>query len=149
MNRSVANTRPRLTSTRVAWLAALHLGGCCFASSEAPAQPQPKTAEVVRVAADRMHRLSIVNVELCSFRRQKSAIGQIAFNADASTAVPTPFSGRVTRLIAKIGDEVKRGDPLFEIDSPEVVQAQAEPIATVQAPEKSKSQLALVLQSSD
>ena len=74
---------------------------------------------------------------------QKPAIGQIAFNEDASTVVLTPFSGRVTRLIAKIGDEVKRGDPLFEIDSPEVVQAQTDLIAAVQALEKAKSQLAL------
>ena len=77
------------------------------------------------------------------FACQKPAIGQIAFNEDASTVVLTPFSGRVTRLIAKIGDEVKRGDPLFEIDSPEVVQAQTDLIAAVQALDKSKSQLAL------
>ena len=98
---------------------------------------------MVRVAAERMHGLSIVDVELCSFHSQKSAIGQIAFNEDASTAVLAPFSGRVTRLIAKVGDKVKRGDPLFEIDSPEVVQAQTDLIAAVQALEKSRSQLAL------
>jgi cobalt-zinc-cadmium efflux system membrane fusion protein len=57
--------------------------------------------------------------------------------------VLTPFSGRVTRLIAKIGDEVKRGDPLFEIDSPEVVQAQTDLIAALHGVEKSKSLLAL------
>jgi membrane fusion protein, heavy metal efflux system len=143
LNHFVANTRSRLTPARFAWLVALHLGWCCVAATETPAQPQSKTAEMVRVAADRMHRLTIVDVELCSFHLQKSAIGQIAFNEDASTAVLTPFSGRVTRLIARIGDEVKRGDPLFEIDSPEVVQAQTDLIAAVQALEKSKSQLAL------
>jgi cobalt-zinc-cadmium efflux system membrane fusion protein len=57
--------------------------------------------------------------------------------------VLSPFSGRVTRLIAKIGDDVKRGDPLFEIDSPEVVQAQTDLIAAVQGLGKAKSQLAL------
>ncbi len=49
----------------------------------------------------------------------------------------------MTRLIAKIGDEVKRGDPLFEIDSPEVVQAQTDFIAAVTAANKARSQLAL------
>ena len=73
----------------------------------------------------------------------KSAIGQIAFNEDASTAVLSPFSGRVTRLLKKIGDDVKRGEPLFEIDSPEVVQAQTDFISTLQALEKAKSQLNL------
>ena len=50
----------------------------------------------------------------------------------------TPFSGRVTRVLAKIGDEVKRGDPLFEIDSPEVVQAQTDLIAALQGVEKAQ-----------
>jgi cobalt-zinc-cadmium efflux system membrane fusion protein len=80
-----------------------------------------------------MHQLEIVKVELCSFRLFKPAIGQIAFNEDASTVVLSPFSGRATRLIAKIGDDVKRGDPLFEIDSAEVVQTQTDLIAAVRS----------------
>ena len=90
-----------------------------------------------------MHQLRLVPAELCEFQMKKTAIGQIAFNEDASTVVLTPFSGRVTRLIAKIGDEVKIGDPLFEIDSPEVVQAQTDLIAAVQALEKARSQFNL------
>jgi cobalt-zinc-cadmium efflux system membrane fusion protein len=57
--------------------------------------------------------------------------------------VLTPFSGRVTRVIGKLGDDVKRSDPLFEIDSPEVVQAQTDLIAASQGHQKSRSQLAL------
>lgn len=113
------------------------------APTGASSQPKPKSNDTVRVTADQMHQLEIVKVELCSFRLFKPAIGQIAFNEDASTVVMTPFSGRVTRLIAKIGDDVKRGDPLFEIDSPEVVQTQTDLIAAVQALEKSKHQLTL------
>jgi cobalt-zinc-cadmium efflux system membrane fusion protein len=107
------------------------------------ASPTAKNADSVRVAAEQMHQLDLVKVELCSFRQQKTAVGQIAFNEDASTTVLTPFSGRVTRLLARIGDEVKRGDPLFEIDSPEVVQAQTDLIAAVHALDKAKAQLAL------
>jgi cobalt-zinc-cadmium efflux system membrane fusion protein len=97
----------------------------------------------VRVGPDQIHQLTVVAVELCPFRVQKPAIGQIAFNEDASTTVLAPFSARVTRLIAKLGDVVKRGDPLFEIDSPEVVQAQTDLIAAIHALEKAKSLLAL------
>jgi cobalt-zinc-cadmium efflux system membrane fusion protein len=79
---------------------------------------------------------------------QKFAIGQIAFNEDTSTAVLTPFSGRVVRLIAKVGDKVKRGEPLFEIDSPEVVQPQNDFIAAATALNKARSQhdLALIVE---
>ena len=93
------------------------------------APPPGASANSVKVGDEQMHQLRLVPAELCEFQMKKMAIGQIAFNEDASTVVLTPFAGRVTRLIAKIGDEVKIGDPLFEIDSPEVVQAQTDLIA--------------------
>jgi len=84
-----------------------------------------------------------MKVELYPFRLQKFAIGQIAYNEDTSTAVLTPFSGRVTRLVAKVGDWVRRGQPLFEVDSPEVVQPQNDFIAAVTGMNKARSQLDL------
>jgi membrane fusion protein, heavy metal efflux system len=99
-----------------------------------------KNGDLVRVSSDQMHQLAVIPVELHPFRVQRFAIGQIAYNEDTSTAVLTPFSGRVTRLIAKIGDQVKRGDPLFEIDSPEVVQPQNDFIAAVAAVNKARAQ---------
>jgi membrane fusion protein, heavy metal efflux system len=109
-----------------------------------PALERPSSdADTVRVTPDQMHQLSIAKVVPYSFRLQKQAIGQIAFNEDASTLVLTPFSGRVTRVIGKLGDDVRRGDPLFEIDSPEVVQAQTDLIGAFQGLQKSRSQLAL------
>lgn len=115
-----------------------------LAPATALAAPPPGgNPNSVHVGDDQMHQLRLVPAEATDFQLKKSAIGQIAFNEDASTVVLTPFSGRVTRLIAKIGDEVKVGDPLFEIDSPEVVQAQTDLIAAVQALDKAKSQFAL------
>ena len=62
----------------------------------APAEtnPEPKRdPNTVSVTADQMHQISIVDVASCAFSVQKLAIGQIAFNEDASTVVLTPFSG--------------------------------------------------------
>jgi cobalt-zinc-cadmium efflux system membrane fusion protein len=133
-----------------AMLLALLQAGCVgWLVAHASAQPRPKNADTVQVTADQMHQLEIVKVELCSFRLFKPAIGQIAFNEDASTVVLSPFSGRATRLIAKIGDDVKRGDPLFEIDSAEVVQTQTDLIAAVQGLEKSRHQLSLAKRVAD
>src|SRR4029453_3508767 len=129
-------------------LAALLPAAADLASAQTP-QPASQKGNTVRITADQMHQLEIAKVDAVVFRAEKQAIGQIAFNEDASTLVLTPFSGRVTRLIAKIGDAVKRGDPLFEIDSPEVVQAQTDLIAAVQGRDKSKSQLALAKRTFD
>jgi cobalt-zinc-cadmium efflux system membrane fusion protein len=145
-------TRARICAPRFARacaalaLAALQLG--CWPEAEAvvaqpPAAPSPREVDAVRVTEDQMHQLRLATVEPFLFRNQKPAIGQIAFNEDRSTVVVTPFSGRVIRVIGKIGDEIKRGDPLFEIDSPEVVQAQTDLIAALQLVQKAKSQLGL------
>src|SRR5262245_37520103 len=97
---------------RMALLVAALIGGLS-ASSQAPAQLSQKSGDSVRVTPDQMHQLAVVTVEAHPFRVQKSAIGQIAYNEDTSTLVLAPFAGRVVRLIARIGDKVKRGDPLF------------------------------------
>jgi cobalt-zinc-cadmium efflux system membrane fusion protein len=121
--------------------ALLHIS--LVATAGVAAQGLAKKSDIVRVTNDQMHQLGIVKVELYPFRVQKLAIGQIAYNEDTSTAVLTPFPGRVTRLIAKIGDTVNRGDPLFEIDSPEVMQPQNDFIAAFSAMNKARSQLDL------
>jgi len=132
----------------VAACAVLFFAPRLFSTSLATAEVAPnkklaKNPDLVRINVEQLHQLNAVPVTIDRFSIQKLAVGQIAFNEDMSTVVLTPFSGRVTRLIAKIGDEVKRGDPLFEIDSPEVVQAQTDLIAALHGLEKAKSQLAL------
>src|SRR6185436_19174822 len=92
------------------------LFGATLMASSAVAEGPMKGADFLRVVADQMHQLQIVKVGTFAFRTQTSAIGQIGYNEDASTIVLTPFSGRVTRLIAKPGDQVKKGDPLLEIE---------------------------------
>src|SRR6185369_2302029 len=98
-------------------------------TSVAAAEGPVKGADFIRVVGDQMHQLEVVKVAPYGFLDQRSAIGQIAFNEDASTSVLTPFSGRVTRLIPRIGDQVRSGDPLLEIDSPEQLPPQHEFIA--------------------
>jgi cobalt-zinc-cadmium efflux system membrane fusion protein len=134
---------PRIWRSFIALLIATFAAGCWPFSSKEPAPQPSKSGDNIRITTEQMRQLSIVPVEIFLFRVQRPAIGQIAFNEDASTVVLSPFSGRVTRLIAKIGDDVKRGDPLFEIDSPEVVHAQTDLIAAIQGLGKAKSQLAL------
>ena len=109
-------------------------------TSSAVAEGPMKGADFLRVVADQMHQLQVVKVETHAFRVQRSAIGQIGYNEDASTIVLTPFSGRVTRLIAKPGDQVKSGDPLLEIDSPEQLVPQNDFIAAQAAKRKASSQ---------
>jgi cobalt-zinc-cadmium efflux system membrane fusion protein len=114
--------------------------GVSLLASPATAEGPTKGADFVRVVPDQMHQLQVVKVESHAFRAQRSAIGQIGYNEEASTIVLTPFSGRVIRLIAKLGDQVKKGDPLLEIDSPEQLVPQNDFIAAQAAKGKAGSQ---------
>ena len=134
MTRAMTATTYRLVAMLV---------GMVLVTSFAAAEGTMKGSDYVRVVSDQMHQLEVVKVEPYAFRVQRSAIGQIAFNEDATTNVLTPFSGRVIRLIANVGNQVKRGDPLLEIDSPEQVGPQNEFIAAQTAQNKARSQLNL------
>src|SRR5271154_1676034 len=50
--------------------------------------------------------------------------GKIALDDELVTPVFSPYSGRVTKLIARPGDDVGRGDPLFAVDASELAQGQ-------------------------
>jgi membrane fusion protein, heavy metal efflux system len=55
----------------------------------------------------------------------------------------SPYAGRVTKLLARPGDQVKQGQPLFVIEAADNVQAQNDFIAAMTALNKAKSALDL------
>ncbi len=75
-------------------------------------------------------QLKSVRVETAAEREfpiEKAAVGSIDFNEELLTQVFTPYQGRIVGLFAKVGDEVKKGETLFTIDSPDLLQADFEP----------------------
>jgi cobalt-zinc-cadmium efflux system membrane fusion protein len=102
-----------------------------------------KSGDRVRVTPDQVHQIVVSRVEAHAFRVRKIAIGQIGYNEDATTVVSSPFSGRVVRLIARLGETVAPGAPLLEIDSIDVLPPQNDHVAAVGALNKARSQLDL------
>ncbi len=68
-------------------------------------------------------------VEARQFPVDKEAVGSIDFNEDLAVQVFTPYPGRIIGLFAEIGDDVKKGQKLFTIDSPDLLQAESTLIA--------------------
>lgn len=54
------------------------------------------------------------------------ATGRIQINQDASARVGSPVEGRVTRVLATVGDRIRAGQPLVYIHSHELVAARAD-----------------------
>ena len=106
------------------------------------AQPTPDKGVVV-VGREQLSQITAEPVMRRRFRTEKFAIGQIAFNEDVTTPVFSPFTGRVVKLLAKLGEDVAAGSPLFEIDTPDVVQGQSDLINAASALSKAKTQVQL------
>jgi cobalt-zinc-cadmium efflux system membrane fusion protein len=77
------------------------------------------------------------------FRAEHITEGKIAIDEDRSTQVFSPYAGRVTRLLARPGDSVVKGQPLFVIEAADNVQAQNDFIGAMTAMNKAKSALDL------
>ena len=87
--------------------------------------------------------LRLVPVREVTFRDERTTDGKIASNEDTTTPVFSPYSGRIMRLIAKPGDVVERGAPLYAIEASEFVQGQNDLVTAVASLEKAKSRLLL------
>jgi cobalt-zinc-cadmium efflux system membrane fusion protein len=85
--------------------------------------------------------LGLQPVTIRAFRAERSTEGNIAIDDDLTTAVFSPYSGRVVKLIAKLGDHVEAGAPLFEIQATEFVQVQNDLITGLANLQTARSQL--------
>jgi len=87
--------------------------------------------------------LTIQPVTERAFRAEHVTEGKIAVDEDRSTPVFSPYAGRVTKLLARPGDSVKQGQPLFVIEAADTVQAQNDFIAAMTGLNKARSALDL------
>lgn len=103
---------------------ALWLGGRVFGPHEAPAGGPPAPPGTFRATAQQLKTLTFETVALHGFVSEELTEGKIAVNADRATPLFSPYSGRVLRVIAGLGDTVKQGAPLATMEASEFVQAQ-------------------------
>jgi len=102
-------------------------GAARLHAAQPPAQAAAQDAgDAVRLSSAQLSSLTVGAVETAQFRSEQVADGRIALNSDTATQVFSPYSGRVIRLIAGIGEQVHRGAPLFSIEASEFAQTQSD-----------------------
>jgi cobalt-zinc-cadmium efflux system membrane fusion protein len=135
---------PKQTLSKVAFAmffaiaAAAIAGGRYFAGStnveaattgRAPAvQAAPNgdpALQFVELTEKQTGALKIGSVELHSFEVLKTAVGTIDFNQNMLVQVFSQYPGKILKAPFNLGDEVKLGDILFTIDSPDLLQAES------------------------
>ena len=149
-----ASLRTRLKRNRL-WVAA---GGVAIAAAvlvglwanigsgnavAPPDKPSRDADGAFRPSDTQWASLRLATVRQVAFRDERATDGKIAINEDTTTPVFSPYSGRVSKLIARPGDLVERGQPLFAIEASEFVQGHNDLVTAVAGVEKSQSRLVL------
>jgi cobalt-zinc-cadmium efflux system membrane fusion protein len=81
--------------------------------------------QFVELTEKQIGSLKIGPVELRSFEVFKTAVGAIDFNQNILVQVFSQYPGKILKAFFNLGDEVKQGDVLFTIDSPDLLQAES------------------------
>jgi membrane fusion protein, heavy metal efflux system len=101
------------------------LGGKGFGKRETPAG-EASPPGTFRATAQQLKTLTIETVGLHGFVSEELTEGKIAVNGDRTTPVYSPYSGRVKRVVAGLGDTVNQGATLATVEASEFVQAQSD-----------------------
>jgi membrane fusion protein, heavy metal efflux system len=99
---------------------------------------------VVDLSEKQAGTLKIGPVESRDFALLKKAVGTIDFNENMLVQVFSQYPGKILKAFYNIGDEVKQGDVLFTIDSPDLLQAESNLLASAGVLELQKRTLARV-----
>jgi cobalt-zinc-cadmium efflux system membrane fusion protein len=120
----------------------VHISGATQQNSEVSSQSRKGLQRYTPSQAE-WASLTIQPVTKRAFRAEHVTEGKIAVDEDRSTPVFSPYAGRVTKLLARPGDSVVQGQPLFVIEAADTVQAQNDFIAAMTGLNKARSALDL------
>jgi len=99
----------------LALLAVLLVGGCSSTSDQGD-NASAAVANVRLTKAQRSH-IRLYTIVPVGYRQRITAPGTVDFDNDQSTAVVSPFTGPVTRILVALGQHVARGQPLAVVES--------------------------------
>ena len=102
----------------------------------------PPSEATVDLTPGQLKAITIEPVETHLFPIEKEAVGSIAFVDDLSVQVFPPYQGKLIKAFVELGEEVKKGQPLYTIDSPDLIQAESTLIGAAGTFEMTSKELA-------
>lgn len=100
---------------------AVLLAACGHAGADSPAASGDSLS--ITIPEAQRSRISLLTLKVEPFAPVVEANGAVAFDGDQSTPVLAPISGPVTRIVVEPGAEVKKGDALAYVASPDFAAA--------------------------
>jgi membrane fusion protein, heavy metal efflux system len=95
----------------------------CSHKPESNVEPASATASNVKLTAAQREHIHLYSVAASKYRKTIEASGAVDFDNDQATSVLAPLSGPVSRVLVSLGQQVKRGQPLAAVDSPDFAAA--------------------------
>src|SRR3569832_1699953 len=155
------NAFGKLSKSRAIWLAVIVAGGVTLfwgkgfirladgqsdsktrIAATDPVKPAASDAQSVDLTDKQAASLKIGAVAARDFALLKTAVGTIDFNENLLVQVFSQYPGKILKAFHNIGEEVKAGDVLFTIDSPDLLQAESTLLASAGVLELQKRVLA-------
>ena len=113
-------------------IAATVFSSACNRNSGVPAAQaaaahaaDPSLPQSVELAQSQLNAVKIEPVGTYLFPVEREAVGNIDFDDDLSVPVFPPYQGRIISTRVELGDVIKKGQPLYTIDSPDLIQAES------------------------
>jgi membrane fusion protein, heavy metal efflux system len=129
-----------------AWLL-LRTGDTQSANAETTAKADVNVEQqYVEVTEKQAVAFKVLPAEPRAFRVLKNAVGSIDFNENMLVQAFSTNPGKIVDTFFNVGDDVKKGDTLFTIDSPDLLQAESALLAAAGVLELQTRTLARVKQ---
>ncbi len=125
---SISSFVPKAILTIVTALTLLANLAGCGRKTEAPTEAQPViTSDSIAFPAGSPSLKNILTTKVEASRdRELNIPGRLVWDEDRTVRVFTPFAGRVSKVIANVGDRVVQGQALAELQSPDFAIAQTD-----------------------
>lgn len=120
-------------------------GRASAAQGSEGASPNPAsstTTASVELSPSQLNSVKIAPVGTYLFPMEKEAVGSIGLADDLSVDVFPNYQGKLIKALVELGDRVQKGQPLYTIDSPDLIQAESTLIAAAAQLELTTKELA-------
>jgi cobalt-zinc-cadmium efflux system membrane fusion protein len=102
--------------------------------------PEPGTS--LELSPSQLNSIKIEPMGSHLFPVEKDTVGSISFADDLSVQVFPSYQGKIIKSLVELGDRVQKGQPLYTIESPDLIQAESTLIGAAATLELTSKELA-------
>ena len=104
----------------------------------------PQSEPMIELSPSQLGAIKIESVRTYLFSLEKEAVGSIDFDNDLSVQIFPPSQGKIIATFAALGDRIQKGQPLYTVDSPDLIQAESTLLGAAASFEATSKELARV-----